>query len=149
MKAIVNCLYYQAQRTGLTPRPGTGGNEVGKKSARRVKRAWAAPRGSGNEQPSPPMTLDDTCRYPDRSTVPWPPGEPHSRPGRFEVDRGATVPAGRAVEAQPRARGSCSGRQWRRYGQAARGHDERPARRATDQGRRSQHREPRLTCFGE
>jgi hypothetical protein len=34
---------------------------VGKKSARRVKRAWAASRGSGNEQPSPVMAVDDTC----------------------------------------------------------------------------------------
>src|SRR6476660_6768019 len=88
-------------------------------------------------------------RPPHRSTASWPPGEPHGRSGRFEVDRGATVPAGRAVEAQPRARGSCTGRQWRRYGQTARGHDERPARRGTDRGRRNQHREPKLTCFGE
>ena len=34
---------------------------MGKKSARRVKRAWAASRGSGNEQPSPVMALGDTC----------------------------------------------------------------------------------------
>jgi hypothetical protein len=34
---------------------------MGKKSAKRVKRAWAASRGSGSEQPSPVMALGDTC----------------------------------------------------------------------------------------
>jgi hypothetical protein len=34
---------------------------VGKKSTRRVKRAWAASRGSGNEKPSPVMASDGTC----------------------------------------------------------------------------------------
>jgi len=34
---------------------------VGKKSARRVKRAWAASRGSGNKQPSPVMASDNNC----------------------------------------------------------------------------------------
>jgi hypothetical protein len=36
---------------------------VGKKSAKRVKRAWVASRGSGNEQPSPVMTSGDTCSH--------------------------------------------------------------------------------------
>ena len=37
-------------------------------------------------------------RTPHLSTASWPPGEPYGRSGRFEVDRGATVPAGRTVE---------------------------------------------------
>jgi hypothetical protein len=35
---------------------------MGKKSAKRIKRAWAASRGSGNEQPSPAMALGDTVK---------------------------------------------------------------------------------------
>ena len=34
---------------------------MGKKSAKRVKRAWSASRGSGNEQPAPVVALGDTC----------------------------------------------------------------------------------------
>lgn len=34
---------------------------MGKKSAKRVKRAWAASRGGGNEKPSPVMALGGTC----------------------------------------------------------------------------------------
>ncbi len=40
---------------------------MGKKSEKRVKRPWAASRGSGNEHPSPGTALDDTftqCRRP-------------------------------------------------------------------------------------
>jgi hypothetical protein len=43
------------------PVSGIEGRWVGKKSAKRVRRAWAASRGSGNEQPSPVMALGDTC----------------------------------------------------------------------------------------
>jgi hypothetical protein len=35
--------------------------QVGKKSARRVRRAWAASRGSGNEHPSSVMAFGDAC----------------------------------------------------------------------------------------
>ena len=34
---------------------------MGKKSAKRVQRAWAASRGSGNEKPAPVTALGDTC----------------------------------------------------------------------------------------
>ncbi len=35
--------------------------KVGKKSAKRVRRAWEASRGSGKQPPSPVMAVDDTC----------------------------------------------------------------------------------------
>jgi hypothetical protein len=38
---------------------------VAKKSAKRVKRAWAASRASGNEQPSSAMPMDcPLCHHP-------------------------------------------------------------------------------------
>jgi len=42
---------------------------VGKKSARRVKRAWAASRGRGKHQPAPAAASDDTCRYCHRKLI--------------------------------------------------------------------------------
>jgi len=36
---------------------------VGKKSPKRVRRAWVASRGGGNEQPSPVMAVNDTCPH--------------------------------------------------------------------------------------
>jgi hypothetical protein len=42
---------------------------MGKKSAKRVKRAWAASRGSGNEQPSPVIALDNACPHCQRPLI--------------------------------------------------------------------------------
>jgi hypothetical protein len=42
---------------------------MGKKSAKRVKRAWAASRNSGNEQPSPMMALGGNCPDCQRSLI--------------------------------------------------------------------------------
>jgi hypothetical protein len=51
----------------------TSGNrlnvEVGKKSAKRVRRAWAASRGGGNKQPSSLVALDKTCRLCHRPLI--------------------------------------------------------------------------------
>jgi hypothetical protein len=43
--------------------------EVGKKSAKRVRRAWAASRGGGNKQPSSLVALDKTCRLCHRPLI--------------------------------------------------------------------------------
>jgi hypothetical protein len=43
---------------------------VGKKSAKRVRRAWAASRGGGNEQPSPSLVaLDKACLHCHRPLI--------------------------------------------------------------------------------
>jgi hypothetical protein len=42
---------------------------VGKKNAKQVRRAWAASRGSGNEQPSPVTALGDTCSHCHRPRI--------------------------------------------------------------------------------
>ncbi len=42
---------------------------MGKKSAKRVRRAWAASRGSGNEQPSSVMAVDATCPHCHRPLI--------------------------------------------------------------------------------
>jgi len=42
---------------------------VGKKSAKRVRRAWAASRGGGNKQPSSLVAFDKTCRLCHRPLI--------------------------------------------------------------------------------
>jgi hypothetical protein len=42
---------------------------VGKKRAKRVRRAWAASQGSGNEEPSSLVALDKACLHCHRSLI--------------------------------------------------------------------------------